>query len=124
MANIDVSFLLSDPDFTDQITLIHRAATINDFGEMELTETPETITAVVQGPNTEDLVQNPTAAWLTDAISIWWRGTFTVEAPGGYSDVIVWRGRRFIVEMVDEDFVNWGTGWTRALCRLEAVNNG
>ena len=124
MANIDVSELLSDPDFTDTATLIRRASSINGFGELELTETPETITAVIQGPEPMDFKQNPDAAWLTDAIAVWWRGSFTVEAPGGYSDVVVWHGKRYICEQVQEDYINWGTGWTRALFRLEKVNNG
>ena len=43
MAKIDVSFLLSDPDFIDPISVVRRVTTVNSYGENELTE--ETISA-------------------------------------------------------------------------------
>lgn len=124
MANIDVSFLLTDPDFTDQVTLIKRASTINQWGEQVITDTSSTITAVVQGPSTEVLQRFPNFAQVSDAISVWAKQEFTAQATGGYGDVIVWRGKRYQVKEVAEDFANWGEGFTMALCELEAVSNG
>ena len=124
MANIDVSFLLTDPDFTDQVTLIRRASTINQYGEQVITETSRTITAVVQGPSTEILQRFPNAAQLTDAIAVWYQGQFTSQSAGGYTDVIIWAGKRYQVKEVSEDFMNWGQGFTMALCDLEPISNG
>lgn len=122
MAQVDVSFLLSDPDFTDTVTLIRRAVTINGYGEGVLTETPSTITAVVQGANTETLERMPEGARLSDLIEVYYRGALTVEQPSGYADVIVWNGRRYQVFEVTEDYMNHGTGYTHAICKLEPVN--
>lgn len=122
MARIDVSELLSDPDFTDSITLIIRASTVDSFGENVMTETASTITAVVQGYSTETLERVPTGARLSDLIEVYYRGQLTAERPGGYADVIVWRGKRYQVFEITEDFINYGVGFTKAVCKLEGVN--
>jgi hypothetical protein len=53
---------------------------------------------------------------------VYYRGTLTAERPGGYADIIVWQGKRFQVKEVAEDFLNYGAGFTKALCVLEAVS--
>jgi len=122
MALIDVSDLLRDPDFTNVVTLIRRAVAVNEHGENVMTETPCYITAVVQGDNTETLDKLPEGARLSDVITVFYRGTLTAEWPGGYADIIVWQGKRFQVKEVAEDFLNYGAGFTKALCVLEAVS--
>lgn len=122
MALIDVSDLLTDPDFTDTVTLIRRSVTVNTYGEGVLTETPSSITAVVQGANTETLERMPEGARLSDLIEIYYKGTLTAESASGYADVIVWHGKRYQVFEVTEDFTNYGAGFTKAVCKLEAVN--
>lgn len=122
MALIDVSDLLRDPDFTNIVTLIRRMVSINQYGENEIIETPCYITAVVQGDNTETLEKLPEGARLSDAITVYYRGTLTAETPGGYADIIVWQGRRYQVREVTEDFQNYGAGFTKAICVLEAVS--
>jgi hypothetical protein len=122
MALIDVSDLLRDPDFTNVVTLIRRAVAVNEHGENVMTETPCYITAVVQGDNTETLEKLPDGARLSDAITVFYRGTLSAERPGGYADIIVWQGRRYQVREVIEDFLNYGAGFTKAICILEAVS--
>lgn len=122
MALIDVSDLLRDPDFTNVVTLIRRSVAINQHGENVITELPCLITAVVQGNNTETLEKLPEGARLSDAITVHYRGTLTAETPDGYADVIVWQGRRYQVRDVTEDYQNYGAGFTKAICVLEAVS--
>ena len=122
MALIDVSDLLRDPDFTNVVTLIRRSVTVNGHGENVMTESACYITAVVQGDNTETLDKLPEGARLSDVITVYYRGTLTAERPGGYADIIVWQGKRFQVKEVAEDFMNYGAGFTKALCVLEAVS--
>lgn len=122
MAQIDVSELLDDPDFTDTVTLIRRAVTVNQYGESVITETPETITVVVQGSNTETLQRMPEGARLSDLIDVYYAGVLTVEQPNGYADVIIWKGKRYQVFEVPEDFMNYDDGYTKAVCKLEGVN--
>jgi hypothetical protein len=122
MALIDVSELLTDPDFTNTVTLIRRASTVNIYGENVMTETQSTITAVVQGANTESLERVPEGARLSDLIDVYYKGQLTAESPSGYADIIVWGGKRYQVFEVVEDFMNFGAGFTKAVCKLEAVN--
>ena len=122
MALIDVSELLTDPDFTNTVTLIRRASTVNTYGENIMTETQSTITAVVQGANTESLERVPEGARLSDLIDVYYKGQLTAESPSGYADIIVWGGKRYQVFEVVEDFMNFGAGFTKAVCKLEAVN--
>lgn len=122
MALIDVSELLTDPDFTNTVTLIRRASTVNTYGENVMTETQSTITAVVQGANTESLERVPEGVRLSDLIDVYYKGPLTAESPSGYADIIVWGGKRYQVFEVVEDFMNFGAGFTKAVCKLEAVN--
>ncbi len=122
MALIDVSDLLRDPDFTNVVTLIRRASTINAHGEHVMTETPFNIVASVQGINTADLVRLPEGARLQDLITVYYRGDLQAESKDGYADIIVWQGHRYQVRTVDEEFMNFGAGFTRAICSMEEVS--
>jgi len=124
MASLDVSFLLTDPDFTDRVTRITRSSTINQWGEQQLAEIQDTITVVVQGTTSDTLNRLPDVANLSLGIEVWYKGQLNVEAAGGYSDLIVWQGRRYQVVALLEDLMNWGQGWTHAACTMEEANNG
>jgi hypothetical protein len=122
MALIDVSELLTNPDFTNTVTLIRRASSVNSYGENVLTETSSSITAVVQGANTETLERVPEGARLSDLIDVYYKGVLHAESQSGYADVIVFGGKRYQVFQVIEDFMNFGAGFTKAVCKLEPVN--
>jgi hypothetical protein len=122
VALIDASEILLDPDFADQATLIKRSVTVNANGEAVISEIAQPITAVIQGLNNADLLKMPEGARLSDAITVHYRGELQAEAPGGYSDIIVWRGKRYEVGPVTSNFMNHGAGYTRAICVGEAVS--
>lgn len=121
MAAIDVSFLLSDPDFTSTATLIQRAGTSNEFGEYVITETSSTIVCVVQ-PGTQGTFEKVLdSARLSDSIVVYYKGVISNERAGGYGDVIVWGGNRYQVKDV-EDYSNYGFGFVKAVAVLEPVS--
>lgn len=122
MALIDVSPLIVDPDFCDRLTLIKRAAVINQYGEMILSETPISIIGVVQDISPEVLKRMPDDAQLWDGITVWYRGRLEAQSPGGYCDVILWNGYRYLVKFVNEQFMNYSSGWTEALCAKEVAH--
>lgn len=119
MALVDTSELLLDPDFADTVTLIRRSVGVNDYGENVMVETPCRVLMVVQGTMAESLDRLPEGARLSDLITVYFRGRLQPEAPDGYADVIVWNGRRYQVKSVTENFMNWGRGFTKAVCALE-----
>lgn len=123
MAMLDVSDILLDPELTDLVTLIHRQSNVNGHGENELTETVvPNVRMCVQGAGPEALERVPDAARLTDIITVYYRGELIAESPGGYCDVIVWKGRRYQVKVIPNNFSNYGAGYTMADCLLEAAN--
>ena len=121
MALIDVSELLLDPDFADQAILIKRSLSVNANGEAVISEMELPVTVVIQGVNNKDLVKLPEGARLSDAITVFYAGQLQAESPDGYSDIIVWCGRRYEVGPVTENFMNHGAGFTRAICIGEHV---
>ena len=125
MAQIDTSFLLTDPDFTDQFTLVKRGVSVNSAGETVLSVTSSAVViGVVQSGDTDDLLLAPTGATLSDIITVYYQGELSVMRVKGYSDVIVWKDRRYTVQDVVGDWNNWGVGYTKVLCVLEAITNG
>lgn len=123
MAFIDVSEIVNDPDFQDAITLTRRTQTINDYGEIAFTSTDSTMSAVVQAGNGETLERNPDYSIMTDWITIYASFNFRADGNGYYADKITWNGRTFQVKTVT-DFMNWGSGYTRADCLIEGAQNG
>lgn len=122
MALLDTSFLLTDPDFVDTVTLIRRASSLSSKGRNELTETTSQIKAAVQGYGGGDFLSRmPEGARLADSITVYYKGELQAESPSGYADVIVWGGKRYLVREVSENFMNHGDGFTKAECFLEAA---
>lgn len=120
MALVDVSELLTDPDFTDRITLVRRLSMINVHGEMVLTESESENTMVVQAPDAEMLNRAPEGANLSGAIQVYSREPLFSGLNGGYSDVIVHAGERYQVNAV-ANYLNYGAGYVLALCTRESV---
>jgi hypothetical protein len=121
MALLDVSELLIDPDFTDPLTLIRRSSTVNSFGEQVLVETPVLINAVVESGKQDVLLRMPDGTRLTDLITVYYQGVLESERPGGYADVILWRGNRYVVKDVPQQYSNYGAGFTQADCLSESA---
>lgn len=120
---IDVSDLLLDPDFAQQLTVYTRSATVNQYGENELTETTKIITASVQAGDGEMLNRLPHGAQLRDWITVYSKYHFTTDGSGRYADIVLWEGKRYNVQLLT-DYSNWGDGYTMADCLLEGGGNG
>jgi hypothetical protein len=123
MADIDVSELILDPDFSDSAILVRRAQTVNAFGETVLTNTTTAITAVIQNGFDATLTRVAEGAQLSDGITVYYRGELFAESENGYADIIIWRNRQYQVKIVDENYINYGVGFTRAGCELIRPNN-
>jgi hypothetical protein len=123
MAFIDVSELMTDSDFTDSVTLITRVQAINEYGENVLTETSTTATMIVQPASPHDMEFLPEGGKIHETKSVFYKGVFSDMVGSGYTDIILWNGKRYQVVPVD-DFTNWGVGYTHALAVMESVSNG
>ena len=124
MADIDVSELMDDPDFTDEVILITRVSSVGANGRLVLVESdPATVDMIVQRPKASVLAMFPDMVQLAGVIQVWYGGHINAQSLNGYSDVIVWDSRRYQTQEIVFDGMNWGEGYTSALCILESVNN-
>lgn len=118
MARIDVSELMSDPDFTNVMQVVSRVPVIDSHGENSLIETTLNTFGSIQSVTGKDLERIPEALRNHNVRSFWFQGVIVSTAPGKYSDVLVFKGERFQVKHVF-DWTNWGAGWTEGLCVAE-----
>lgn len=118
MAQIDVTELLSDPDFVDSIQVITRVPRINSFGENSLLEMSITSIGSVQPASGKVIARLPDAMRVANVSSFWFKGVIIASAPGKYSSILIFNGMRYQVQTV-LDYSNWGAGYTEGTCVAE-----
>lgn len=118
MSRIDVSELLHDPDFVDNIELISRKPSVNQYGENSLQESCLKTVGSVQPASGKTIQRLPEALRVGNVSSFWFQGVITTSAPGKYTDVLVFKGQRYQVQMVF-DWSAWGAGWCEGTCIAE-----
>lgn len=117
MAKIDVSEVLLDTDFIDEMTVITRFPSVSSLGENSFGERVNHCVSVgcVQ-PATGRVVQKlPEGMRVANISSFWFKGEITATAPCKYSSIIVYQGKRYQVQTVN-DWSNWGAGWCEGTC--------
>lgn len=121
MADIDVSELLLDPDFVNDLQLIHRTATVNSFGKNVIVElTPVDTVGSVQPASQKDIMRMPEAMRLKDVRAFWIKAAILTDGSSQYPDIIVFSGKRFQVFAV-EPWNNYGEGWNKGICVAEEM---
>lgn len=118
MALIDVTELLSDPDFIDPVSIVSRTPIINNFGENTLNETSIQTVGSVQPASGKALQRLPQDLQISDMSSFWVKAEIAVNEPGKYTDVLVFKSRRYQVVTVFQ-WSNWGAGYSEGLCVAE-----
>ncbi len=118
MARIDVSEIVSDPDFVDSIELITRVPSVNSLGENVLTSTTLCSVGSVQPASGRAIFRLPEAMRVANVSSFWFKGKIIASEPGKYSSIIVFKGQRYQVQTV-MDWSNWGAGWCEGTCVAE-----
>jgi galactose-6-phosphate isomerase len=123
MANIDVTELYCDPDMVDEMIQISRVSRVNSFGENVITECENPSVGSIQPADGKVIERIPEAERIANLMSFWMNGTIVASAPGKYTDILVFRGKRFQVKTVF-DWTNWGAGWSEGLCVAEMPAGG
>jgi hypothetical protein len=118
MANVDVSDLLSDPDFVDPIQVITRYETVNYLGEQSFAEQVLNTFGSVQPANYRTVQKLPEALRVANVSSFFFKGDIIASEPGKYSSILVFRGQRYQVQTV-ADWSNFGRGFTEGTCVAE-----
>lgn len=118
MAQINVTEMLTDPDFVDKIQLVTRVPSVNSYGESKLVSTTVDTIGSVQPASGRTLARLPESLRLANVSSFWFKGTIVASAPGKYPSVLVFKGQRYQVQTV-MDWTNWGEGWCEGTCVAE-----
>ena len=115
MARIDVSELLHDPDFVDNIQLMSRVSSINGKGENVISDCITNGVGSVQPASGKTLSRLPDALRNENVSSFWFQGPIVATEPGKYTDILIFKGVKYQVRMVF-DWTNWGQGWSEGVC--------
>ena len=118
MGLIDVTALLSDPDFFDSISLVHRVPTVNSKGENTLVSTSVSTIGVVEPASGKTMQRYPDGLMGEDVYEFWVKGNIATDGTGVYPDLIVFRSQNYAVKSV-QDFTNWGAGWCSGIAVRE-----
>lgn len=122
MALIDVSELMSDPDFIDDFQIVRRSATVNNYGENEITENTINANGSIQSGNGDTLKRLPDGVQLSDVVTIYSNFPIYAERKDNYADIVIICGERYQVVLVTP-WRNWGTGYNRIDAVMEKPNN-
>lgn len=121
MPFLDVSDILSDPDFADTVTRYRSALTVNAYGEGSTVETTTTLVAVVTQGGGDVLDRTGDAEKIKGSITVHTTGDLTAGDGTTDADEIVWSGRRYIVDSVS-DWSTYGNGYIAASCTLKPLS--
>ena len=118
MAQLDVSELMTDPDFVDRIEIITRTAMVTSQGENTVQEKSARTVGSVQPADYETLQRLPEALRNENVSSFWIKGQILLTEDCKYPPVLVFRNRRYQVRQV-ADWSNWGAGYCEGICVAE-----
>lgn len=118
MALLDVTELMSDPDFVDIIQVITRVPVVNSLGENIISDSILSSVGSVQPANFKTVQKLPEAFRVANVSSFWFKGNIIATAPGKYSSILVFNGVRYQVQTV-ADWSNFGEGFTEGTCVAE-----
>lgn len=120
MPLLDVSDILTDPDFADSADLIRTSVTVDPNTGRTISTTAETpISVVVTSDKGQNLRRSPDAAASEGSIIVHSTITFTEGDAASEidADIVRWNGKDWTVVTVD-DYSRYGAGFTVATCRL------
>lgn len=128
MPDLDVSELLSDPDFAEFLTVERRTEMVGANGRARKVPTiitPKPVGVVLPvdtaiGGNAME--RNPDEQHRGAALEIHTRFRLRGPAPGGEPDVIIRDGNRFVVTIVN-DYSRFGRGFMKIECSsMESID--
>lgn len=123
MASLDVSFLLTDPDFADTLTARRLAQSVGSNGRAVSIATDADFVGVAFPGTGNLLVRGPDGERVSADMTVATMHPLSAGSDGNPADEVVWRGSRYTVKSV-QDYSNWGAGFVLALCDLIPVGGG
>lgn len=110
---IDISDILSDPDFQVSLTGLRRKVIVDEHGRAKTTSEKFTITACVQAAGAKELERLPEADRVREILVIYSTTRFNVSELDTNPDVIFWQDKAYEIIACE----SWPR-WHRALAQL------
>jgi len=120
MPALDVSDLLSDPDFMDHFAVVRSVVTVDPVtGRGYEAQTTEDAFGVVTSGDGQNLVREADAARDSGTITVHttYRLTEGSRGDGTDADIVQWNGHSWTVVRID-DYSRYGAGFVVATCSL------
>lgn len=122
MANLDVSDVLSDPDFVSRGIVCHRTLVVDgDNGRPQTMATEHTFNGVITTNNGDNMDRKADGTLIKGAINIHTRFALSEGDAQHQADEITWQGRRYIVVQVLSN-LHYGRGFIKAICELKPLS--
>ncbi len=123
MPLLDVTEVLTDPDFVDSLVCSREAQTVGSDGVAVNTNTDSTFYGVVTAASGNNLVRTPEGAYTKGDIIIVTQFALRTGATGGAADEITWAGKRYTVTQVN-DYSRYGAGFIWAVADIIPLAGG
>lgn len=118
MARLDVTEILTDPDFVDRGLICERSIqSVGTDGLAVNTTKSIKFMGVVTSDSGDILERMPGVERIKGSITIHSKFRLNDGAPGQTADVVQWQGRRYTVSNVN-DYSHFGRGFVTATCDL------
>jgi hypothetical protein len=116
MPLLDVTQILTDPDFADSFAVRRRTDVIDSHGRSVPTEqTFSPVIGVVTANSPSDLDRKEDYQTMSRSITVVCRFALRGETTDSQPDIVVWRGSNFLVKHVDL-YPHFGAGFFQAEC--------
>lgn len=122
MARLDVTEILTDPDFVDTNLVCERSTQAIGTDGIAVNSTKDLrFSGVVTSDQGDILERMPGVERIKGSINIHSRFILNDGAPNQTADVVRWRGRRYTVSNVN-DYSHFGRGFMVATCDLIPIS--
>lgn len=121
MPTIDVSEVLTDPDFLDSFTVTRTTESLTNGINTPTTQTFENVVGVVTADSHLNLQWTPEGTLVAGAITIYTQFRLTNGGGDVQADCVTWHGNSYTVENTN-DWTGYGQGFIVATCTLNQVN--
>ena len=122
MPSLDVTDILTDPDFADTFTVTRSIQTVSTGGMASNALSVLTgVSGVVTANDNVELLKMPDGEILSGSITIITKFRLTDGGGTQDADVITWHGRTYQVKTIG-DWSGFGAGFIEAICTLNVVS--
>ena len=121
MALLDVTDLLTDPDFSSTFDILRSTETVDQHGIASRVEQTISLSGVIEAGSGQTIVMLDDGTRISDSLTLWCEFPLWASFENRPADIVLWKGQRYVVKSV-EDWTNFGRGYVKATCEFTGIN--